>query len=125
MNRVFMQIGAWAALLAVLAGAFGAHALGTRIDADSMEVFRTAALYHFLHALALFALGAWEVPPRIAATVHRAAWTLAAGTLLFSGSLYTLAVTDVRWLGMLTPLGGVTLCAGWFWLAITVAKAAR
>lgn len=125
MNRVFLQVGAWSALLAVLAGAFGAHALGPWIDAESMGVFRTAALYHFLHALALFAIGAWEVPPRIESPVHRAAWTLAVGTLLFSGSLYALAITDVRWLGMLTPLGGVTLCAGWFWLAITAGKAAR
>lgn len=115
-------MGAWAALLAVVAGAFGAHALGTRIDAGAMATFRTAVLYHFLHALALFAIGTWQVPPAIQVPVRRSAWLLTAGTLLFSGSLYLLVLTGARWWGILTPLGGLLLCAGWAWLAMAAGR---
>lgn len=121
-NWVFLRIGAWSALLAVVAGAFGAHALGSRVDVNAMATFRTAALYHFLHALALFGIGAWPLPPVIQVSVQRSAWLLAVGTLLFSGSLYLLVLTGARWWGMLTPVGGLLLCAGWAWLGVATGK---
>lgn len=122
-NGVFLRVGAWAALLAVVAGAFGAHALGTRIDAGAMATFRTAVLYHFLHALALFVIGTWQVPPAIQEPVRRSAWLLTAGALLFSGSLYLLALTGIRWLGAITPLGGVAFLIGWGCLAWSALRA--
>lgn len=121
-NRVFLQVGAWAALLAVVAGAFGAHALRTHVDAEAMSTFRTAVHYHFLHALALFAIGVWRVPPAIRPSVQRASWMLTAGTLLFSGSLYLMVLTGAGWWGMLTPIGGLLLCAGWAWLAVVAGR---
>jgi uncharacterized membrane protein YgdD (TMEM256/DUF423 family) len=121
-NWVFLRIGAWSALLAVVAGAFGAHALGARVDVNAMATFRTAALYHFLHALALLGIGAWQVPPLIQVSVQRAAWMLAMGMLLFSGSLYLLVLTGARCWGMLTPVGGLLLCAGWAWLGMATGR---
>lgn len=117
-NRVFLRVGAWAALLAVIAGAFGAHTLRPHVDTEAMATFRTAVLYHSLHALALFAIGVWRVPPAIRLSVQRASWLLTAGMLLFSGSLYLLVVTGSGWWGILTPVGGLSLCAGWAWLAM-------
>jgi len=121
-NWIFLRIGAWSALLAVVAGAFGAHALESRVDANAMATFRTAALYHFLHALALLGIGAWPVPPVIQVSVQRSGWLLAGGTLLFSGSLYLLVLTGARWWGLLTPVGGLLLCAGWAWLGTATGR---
>jgi uncharacterized membrane protein YgdD (TMEM256/DUF423 family) len=119
MERVFAVCGALSAGLAVAAGAFGAHALKTRLSADLLAVFETAARYQIYHALALVAVAAvltrWPAPP-----VRAAGWLFLAGTTLFSGSLYLLALTGTRWLGAITPLGGVCFIAGWLSLALGV-----
>jgi len=99
--------------LAVALGAFGAHWLRPTLEKNGMlDVWNKAVLYHFLHAIALLVLG-------LSGTVNRApSWLLFAGIILFSGSLYMMALTNIRPLGAITPLGGLCFLAGWLWLAI-------
>lgn len=110
--RKFLEIGALLALVGVAAGAFGAHWLRERVGADMLEVFRTGALYQLIHALALVALG--TSGDRLGAWGRGAGWLFVVGILLFSGSLYALALTGTRLWGAVTPLGGVCFLAGWF-----------
>jgi uncharacterized membrane protein YgdD (TMEM256/DUF423 family) len=116
MDRVFLTLGAVSALLAVGAGAFGAHALRQQLTPERLEVFETAARYQMYHALALLAV-AWAVGRWPGGTTSTAGWLFLAGTVLFSGSLYLLSVTGIRWLGAVTPLGGVAWIAAWALLA--------
>lgn len=115
--RSFWVAGCVLALLAVAAGAFGAHALRERIPAELLAVWETAARYQMYHALALLAV-AWAAQrwPN-AALVGAAGWLFVVGVVLFSGSLYLLALTGARWLGAVTPLGGLAWLAGWLLLA--------
>jgi uncharacterized membrane protein YgdD (TMEM256/DUF423 family) len=109
MNTAFKA----AALLggtAVLAGAFGAHGLKALLSEHNLEVWRTAVLYQFFHALALLALSC--VPPQKARATSVWAWGL--GVLIFCGSLYALALGAPSKLGVITPIGGLALCLGWF-----------
>ncbi len=121
MDRVFGVVGAVSALLAVAAGAFGAHALRTRLAPELLAVFETAVRYQMYHALALlfvaFAATRWPVGP-----VRAAGWLFVAGTVVFSGSLYLLALTGVRGFGAVTPVGGLAFLAGWLALAVGVWK---
>lgn len=122
MSSPWMLIGAVYGLLGVAAGAFGAHALRGRLAEDMLAVYRTAVEYQFWHALALLAVG---LLARQAAdawlTASGLAFTL--GVLLFSGSLYALALSGVRVLGAVTPLGGVALIVGWACLIVHLARA--
>jgi len=108
-----IRIAAALCFLAVALGAFGAHALRSTLETRGMlDVWNKAVLYHFIHAIALFALALYG-------TANRGAWWLLfAGIFLFSGSLYLLALSNVRWLGAITPLGGLCFLAGWAWLII-------
>jgi uncharacterized membrane protein YgdD (TMEM256/DUF423 family) len=115
-ERFFACLGALSAFLAVAAGAFGAHALRARLSPDLLAVFETAARYQMYHALGLLAV-AWMVTRWPGPWPVRAGWLFVAGTVLFSGSLYALALTGVRWLGAITPLGGAAFLAGWLCLA--------
>ncbi len=113
MNILFFRLGAALCFLAVALGAFGAHALrGTLQANDTTEVWKTAVLYHFVHALALLLLAT------IPGASRAASWLLLAGIVIFSGSLYLLALTNVRWLGAITPLGGLCFLAGWLSLVL-------
>lgn len=116
MARTFWILGCTFAFLAVGAGAFGAHALRARIAPDLLAVFETGARYQMYHAIALLAV-AWGVERWSAGAAVAAGWAFVAGILLFSGSLYVLALSGVRWLGAVTPLGGVAFLAGWILLA--------
>jgi uncharacterized membrane protein YgdD (TMEM256/DUF423 family) len=111
MTGIFFGLGALSALISVAAGAFGAHALRERLAPDMLAVFETGARYQMYHALALLAVagavGRWPGP------ATAAGWLFVAGTVLFSGSLYLLALTGHRWLGAITPLGGLAFIAGW------------
>ena len=115
-DRLFAGLGALSAFLAVAAGAFGAHALRAHLSPDLRAVYETGARYQRYHALALLAV-AWMVTRWPSPWPVRAGWLFAAGTVLFSGSLYALALTGVRWLGAITPLGGAAFLAGWLCLA--------
>ena len=114
----FFSIGAVSALIAVAAGAFGAHALRSRLEPASLAIFETGARYQMYHALGLlavaFAASRWPA----ARTAPWAGWLFLAGTILFSGSLYLLALTGLRWLGAVTPLGGLAFMLGWICLAL-------
>src|SRR3954452_10391091 len=122
MDRVFITLGAVSALLAVAAGGFGAPALRERLSASALDTFQTGAQYQMYHALAMLAVGILLARFSIDGStwLNAAGWLFVAGTLLFSGSLYLLAATDVRWLGAITPIGGVAFLAGWLALAIGV-----
>jgi len=116
MERTFLALGAFSAGLAVAAGAFGAHGLRGRLSPELMAVFETAARYHMYHALALLAV-AWAAGRLRGRGVAAAGWLFVAGTLLFSGSLYLLALGGPAWLGAVTPLGGLCFLVGWAVLA--------
>ena len=116
MDRAFLALGALSALLSVAAGAFGAHALRERLTPDMLAVFETGARYQMYHALALLAV-AWAAGRWPSTAAVAAGWLFVAGTVVFSGSLYLLALTGARWLGALTPLGGLAFIAGWAALA--------
>jgi uncharacterized membrane protein YgdD (TMEM256/DUF423 family) len=111
-DRLFFALGSVSALVAVAAGAFGAHGLRARLTPDLLAVFETGARYQMYHALALLAVG-WALTRWPGPWPVRAGWLFVAGTVLFSGSLYVLALTGARWLGAITPLGGVAFLAGW------------
>ena len=117
MDRLFFGLGALSAFVSVAAGAFGAHALRTRLDPAALAVFETGARYQMYHALGLLAV-AWAVSRWPGPWAGRAGWLFLGGTLLFSGSLYALALSGIRWLGAITPLGGVAFLLGWICLAL-------
>jgi uncharacterized membrane protein YgdD (TMEM256/DUF423 family) len=121
MDRLFFSTGALSALIAVAAGAFGAHALRARLSPEYLAVFETAARYQMYHALALLAV-AWASTRWPGALSQWAGWLFVAGTVLFSGSLYALALTGTRWLGAITPLGGLAFLAGWLCLVLSVRR---
>lgn len=116
MTRVFFVVGAVSAFVAVAAGAFGAHGLRGRLEPGLLETFETGARYQMYHALALL-VAAWAAARWPGAAGVAAGWLFIAGTVLFSGSLYALALTGWRWLGGVTPVGGLCFLAGWLTLA--------
>lgn len=120
MARTFFSLGALFAGLAVAAGAFGAHALRARLGPDLLAVFETAARYQMYHGLALLAVAWLATRADIASQglVTAAGWLFITGIALFSGSLYVLSLTGIRWLGAVTPLGGVAFLAGWVCLLL-------
>ena len=122
-TKLFLVVGAIAALLAVAFGAFGAHALKTRIAPELMPVYRTGVEYHFYHALGLMLVGlaAFHLPESV--YLRSAGWAMLAGIVLFSGSLYLLALTGLAWLGAITPFGGTAFIAAWALFAAAVIKA--
>jgi uncharacterized membrane protein YgdD (TMEM256/DUF423 family) len=117
MSRTFFLLGALFAFVAVAAGAFGAHALEGRIPPDRLEVFETGARYQMYHALALFAV-AWATTRWPGTTLNAAGWLFVVGIMIFAGTLYAIAFGAPRWLGAITPIGGLALLAGW--LAVVV-----
>ena len=123
MERVFLLLGSSLAGLAVALGAFGAHALKARLDAAMLANFETGARYQMYHALALLVV-AWAVGRWPASNLPVVAgWLFVAGIALFSGSLYGMALTGQRWLGAVTPLGGVAFLAGWVCLIVAAGRA--
>ncbi len=122
--RRFVIWGGAAGFLGVAAGAFGAHALRGRLSPDLLEVFRTGAHYQMLHALALVACG-WAAERFPGRAVRIAGGAFAVGIVLFSGSLYLLALTGIRALGAVTPLGGLGFLVGWGALLFAAASGGR
>jgi uncharacterized membrane protein YgdD (TMEM256/DUF423 family) len=111
-STLALRIAAIFGFLAVALGAFGAHGLKTTLELNgTLAIWQTAALYHLVHAVVLLVLAQRDAPPRASVLLF------AAGIVVFSGSLYLLAVTNVKWLGAITPLGGLSLLAGWLSLA--------
>jgi len=123
MPRTFFAVGAFSALVAVAAGAFGAHGLRKSLPPDLLATFETGARYQMYHALALIA-AAWAAERWPGPAAAWAGWLFMAGTAVFSGSLYLLALTGARWLGAATPLGGLAFLAGWLALAWAAVRGA-
>ena len=121
MERFFAGAGAVAAMIAVIVGAFGAHGLRDRLTPADLEIFETGVRYHMYHALGLFAV-AWVASRWPSAATTAAGWLFIVGIVVFSGSLYTLVLTGQRWLGAVTPVGGLALVAGWIALAWAVLR---
>ena len=121
MDRTFALLGALSAFVAVAAGAFGAHGLKSKLTPELLAVFETGARYQMFHALALLAV-AWAQTRWPGGATTWSGWLFFAGTLLFSGSLYALALTGARWMGAITPVGGLALLLGWLCLAWRVAR---
>jgi uncharacterized membrane protein YgdD (TMEM256/DUF423 family) len=121
---IWLRVGAVLGAIGVAAGAFGAHGLRDHVAPDLLAVFETGARYQMYHALALLAVGLLavrQVPhPSRAITAAGALFTF--GVVVFSGSLYLLALTGTRWLGAITPFGGVSLIAGWIALAVAASR---
>ena len=121
-DRIWITFGAISAFLAVALGAFGAHFLRTRIPPDRLDIFHTGAHYHLIHSLALVFVGLLAAHDADSQAYRRTGMFFAAGILLFSGSLYLLALSGIRGFGAITPLGGVCLLAAWALLAASSAR---
>ena len=114
MSALFLRIAAGLCFVAVALGAFGAHALRATLETRGMtDVWNKAVFYHFIHAIALFVVAAV-----LNGTSRGVAWLFVAGIVLFSGSLYAMALTNLRWFGAITPLGGLCFLAAWAWLVV-------
>jgi len=123
-ERRFFTLGAMLAMLGVAAGAFGAHALKSRLTPDMLAVFEVGVRYQLVHALALLAV-AWAITRWPGRAALYAGVLFIAGIVLFSGSLYLLALTGERSLGAITPFGGVAFLAGWACLAWAASRSSR
>ncbi len=122
--KIFLTLGAFAGLTGVALGAFGAHLLKPRLSADMLALWKTAVEYHFYHALGLAAIGLLALHLPRSRPLAWAGWLMTAGVILFSGSLYALALSGAGWLGLVTPFGGVSLLLAWgFVLAALLGRA--
>ena len=117
MAKLFITLASLSGMVAVMFGAFGAHALKNRLDDYALGVFETAVQYHFYHSLALLAVGILALSQPQTALLKTSGWLFILGVLVFSGSLYLLSITGVKWLGAVTPLGGLAFIGGWACLA--------
>lgn len=117
--RTFFVLGTIFAFLGVALGAFGAHALKERLSPEMLAIFEVGVRYQMFHALGLLAV-AWAAVQWPGSGANIAGWLFVAGIVIFSGSLYVLSVSGVRWLGAITPLGGLAFLAGWLCLALHV-----
>ena len=123
--RMFLTLGAASAALAVLLGAFGAHSLKTQLAADMMAVYQTGLQYHLFHSLGLLAVGLVALHLSDSRWLRWSGWLMLAGIVIFSGSLYVLSTTGWRWLGAVTPLGGLSFIVAWVLFAVALVKLAR
>ena len=115
----YLLIGAMSGCLVVIMGAFGAHALNELLDDYGKSIYNKAVLYHMFHSIAILILGLInKIQPEI--QLSMAGWSFVFGIILFSGSLYILAITGIKSFGMITPIGGVLFIIGWIFLIIRV-----
>jgi uncharacterized membrane protein YgdD (TMEM256/DUF423 family) len=122
MKSVFLFLGAISALVGVAMGAFGAHGLKSILSPELLAVYQTGVTYQMWHALGLIGIALIRQQVPESRLLSWAGWLMFIGILLFSGSLYSLALLDLKWLGMITPLGGVGFITAWLLIAIFAAK---
>lgn len=122
MERVFFVLGALSAFIGVAAGAFGTHSLKSRMSAEMLSVFEVGVRYQMYHAFALIVAALLQAK-QPSSVVTTSGWFFVFGTIFFSGSLYLLSVSGVRWFGVITPLGGLAFLAGWVCMAWGVCRA--
>lgn len=116
-------IAAFLLALAVAFGAFGAHGLKGHLDEYALSIYEKAVFYHFIHAIGILVISLFaRAGSLVPATENRVCWLLFLGILFFSGSLYALAISGVRVLGAITPIGGIAFIAGWVWLAVALLR---
>jgi uncharacterized membrane protein YgdD (TMEM256/DUF423 family) len=120
--KLFLILGSANSMLAVILGAFGAHALKARLDESLLKIYHTGVEYHFYHALGLILIGIIALNIPLNMWLKNAGWMMFAGIILFPGSLYFLSILNIRWLGMITPLGGLLFILAWLSLCIAVFK---
>lgn len=120
--KIFSALGSINAMLAVILGAFGAHGLKRMVTPDMLAIFHTGVEYQFYHALGLLAVGLLLLHHSASAALKWSGWLMFSGVILFSGSLYLLVLTDERWLGAVTPVGGVAFILSWLLMIIAVLK---
>ena len=120
--KLFLLLGSANAALAVMLGAFGAHALKARLDVSLLKAYHTGVEYHFYHALGLILVGiiAMNLPESI--WLKSSGWSMFVGILFFCGSLYLMSIFNLRWLGIVTPIGGLLFIFAWLSLCIAVIK---
>ena len=116
--KIFVTLGSLSALIGVALGAFGAHGLKTRVAPEMLSVWQTGVQYQLVHALGLVLIGILCQMMPAATLLRSAGWLILVGTILFSGSLYLMVLSDIKALGMITPLGGVAFLLGWLLLAL-------
>jgi uncharacterized membrane protein YgdD (TMEM256/DUF423 family) len=116
MTKTFFLLGSLFSFAAVALGAFAAHILKEKLSPDLFQIFEVGVRYHFYHALGLFVV-AWALTQYPVLPFSVSGWLFVAGIILFSGSLYVMSLTGIRWLGAITPLGGFCFLGGWLWLA--------
>ncbi len=124
MVQLFLALAAISGFFAVALGAFGAHALKQRLSAEMLAVYETAVQYHFYHTLALAAVALLAIYGVQGSLLKASGWLFIVGIVLFSGSLYAMALSGVKILGAITPLGGLCFLAAWLCLAVVAIKAA-
>lgn len=122
MAKFYLVLGSINALLVVLIGAFGAHGLKAKLTIENMAIFQTGVQYHFYHAVGLILVGLIAMQLTSPPYFRWSAWLMVMGIVLFSGSLYALSITNIRWLGMITPLGGTAFILAWIMLAVGILK---
>ncbi len=122
MAKLFLALGCINAMLVVLIGAFGAHGLKARLTVENMAVFQTGVQYHLYHAVGLILLGLIALQIPITPYLRWSGWLMLVGIVLFSGSLYALSITNIHWLGMITPFGGLAFIIAWLLLTIGIMK---
>jgi uncharacterized membrane protein YgdD (TMEM256/DUF423 family) len=122
MMRHFISLGSLNAALAVILGAFGAHALKSKIQPEALEIFQTGVQYHLYHSLGLILIGIIYRVGKLSTAINFSGWMMVIGMILFSGSLYILSITGIRSIGMITPIGGILLVISWILLAIAWLK---
>ena len=121
----FLRFSGVLGLLAVVFGAFGAHGLESRLSEDMLSTYETAVRYHFYHVAAMLAVAVASPNLWTSAWTRAACWAWAAGIAVFSGSLYVLALSGQKWLGMITPIGGVAMMMGWVFIIFSAAGLSR
>lgn len=121
MTKTFFIFGCIFSFLGVAFGAFGAHALKQKLSPEMLQIFEVGVRYQMYHAMALFVV-AWTLHSLNITGATASGWWFIAGIVLFSGSLYLLALSDIKWLGAVTPFGGLSFLIGWLWLAWSVWK---
>jgi len=122
---MFLILGAANAALVVILGAFGAHGLKARLGADMMTVYQTGVQYHMFHALGLLAVGLTLTQLPDSMLLKWSGWLMLAGIVIFSGSLYVLSTTGWKWLGAVTPLGGLSFIAAWVVFVVAAVKSIK
>jgi uncharacterized membrane protein YgdD (TMEM256/DUF423 family) len=120
MQKIFFTIGSIAMALAVALGAFGAHGLKNLLTEEMLDIFETGVRYHFYHAIGLLLLGIIAQYLPNSAMLKWSGWLMVGGIIIFSGSLYLLSSSGIRWLGAITPIGGLCFIASWILLAFAV-----